>query len=92
MANRKNGYAYGECEVCNSRMEEQLVNHDFWIRRKLIMVEDVPTGVCPNCGEKIVRADVGLRIGELLEDSKRIAKAKRISVPTIEFRAKRVAA
>jgi YgiT-type zinc finger domain-containing protein len=92
MAKKKNGYDYGECEVCNSHMEERRLNHDFWIRGKLIVVEDVPTGVCSNCGEKIVRADIGLRVGKLLEDSKRIAKAKRISVPTIEFRAKRVAA
>ncbi|MBI5473141.1 MAG: YgiT-type zinc finger protein, partial [Ignavibacteriae bacterium] len=60
------------------------MNHDFWIRRKLLVVEGVPTGVCPNCGEKIVRAEIGIRIWKLLENSKRIAKAKRILVPAIE--------
>ena len=92
MAKKRNGYDYGECEVCNSHMKEEFINQDFWIRGNLLVVENVPAGVCPNCGEKIVRGDVGLRIGELLEDSKLIAKAKRISVPTIEFRTKRVAA
>lgn len=48
-------------------------------------MEDVPAGVCPQCGEKVVKADVGQRITKLLENSKRIAEAPRISVPTIKF-------
>ncbi|HHT9145572.1 MAG TPA: YgiT-type zinc finger protein [Candidatus Wunengus sp. YC61] len=31
----------------------------FWIRGELIVVEDVPAGVCPQCGEKVVNANVG---------------------------------
>lgn len=49
------------------------------------MVQDVPAGVCPQCGEKVVTADVGRWLAELLESSDRIAKAPRISVPSIIF-------
>lgn len=48
-------------------------------------MEDVPAGVCPQCDEKVVKADVGRWITRLLENSERIAKAPRISVPTIKF-------
>jgi len=48
-------------------------------------VEDVPAGVCPQCGEKVVKANIGQRITRLLENSELIAKAPRISVPTIKF-------
>jgi len=48
-------------------------------------VEDVPTGVCPQCGEKVVKADVGRWIVKLIENSERIAKAPKISVPKIKF-------
>jgi len=82
----KNGkYNYGECEVCGTRLEEKLIKQDFWIRGKLIVVEDVPAGVCPRCGEKVVNAAVGRHLTELLRDTKRIAKAARISVPALVF-------
>ena len=48
-------------------------------------MEDVPAEVCPQCGEKVVKADAGRWITKLLENSERIAKAPRISVPTITF-------
>ena len=78
-------YNYGECEICNTPMKERLVKQDFWIQGKLIVVEDVPAGVCPNCGEKVVKADVGRSILKLIENSDRIAKAPRMSVPKIKF-------
>jgi YgiT-type zinc finger domain-containing protein len=78
-------YDYGECEICHTPMKEKLIKQDFWIRGKLIVVEDVPTGVCPQCGEKVVKADVGRWIVKLIENSERIAKAPKISVPKIKF-------
>ena len=79
------GYNYGECEMCNTTMQEILVKQDFWIRGELVIVEDVPAGVCPQCGEKVVNAEVGRWIMELIGNAKKIAKAPRISVPTIKF-------
>jgi YgiT-type zinc finger domain-containing protein len=78
-------YDYGECEVCDTPLEEKLIKQDFWIRGNLIVVENVPTGVCPQCGEKVVRAEIGRRIAELLQNSERIAQAPRISVPAVRF-------
>jgi YgiT-type zinc finger domain-containing protein len=78
-------YDYGECEICNTPLQGKLIKQDFWIRGKLIVVEDVPVGVCPKCGEKVVKADVGRWILRLIENSDRIAKAPRISVPKIKF-------
>lgn len=73
-------------------MKEGRIKQDFWIRGKLIVVEEVPAGVCPRCGEKVVKADVGLWIAKLIEDSDRIAKAPKISVPAIKFNPEEVAA
>jgi len=79
------GYDYGECEICNAYMEEKYIKQDFWIRGELIVVEDVPAGVCPQCGERVVKADVGRWITRLLENTEQIAKAPKISVPMIKF-------
>ena len=66
-------------------MQERIIKQNFWIRGELIVVEDVPAGVCPQCGEKVVRADVGHWLEELLQNADQIAKAPRISVPSIKF-------
>ncbi len=76
-------YNYGECEICNTTLQERNIQQDFWIKDKLVVIENVPTGVCPRCGEKVVNAEIGEHIAELLRDSERIDKAPTISVPLI---------
>ncbi|MBM4045238.1 MAG: YgiT-type zinc finger protein [Planctomycetes bacterium] len=82
---RNSGYDYGECEICDTRMVGKRITQDFWIRGKLVVVEGIPAGVCPRCGEKVVKSEVGRSIAELMEDREQIAKARRISVPTMRF-------
>lgn len=91
MKTRRAKYDYGECEICNTPLQERRFKQDFWIRGKLIIVENVPVGVCPKCGEKVVKAEVGRWIAKLIQDSDRIAKAPKVSVPTIKFQAEKVA-
>jgi len=78
-------YDYGACHVCGGRMAERRVKQELWIRGKLIVIEGVPAGVCPQCGEKVVQADVGRAIAALVEDSKQLRKARTIAVPVIKF-------
>ncbi len=80
-------YDYGKCHICGNKMEARRINQDFWIKKKLVVVENVPAGVCPQCGEKVVKADVGRKLGELVADSKRLRKAKTMAVPVIRFAA-----
>jgi YgiT-type zinc finger domain-containing protein len=84
-------YDYGKCEICDTPMEARLIRQDFWIRGELIVVEDVPAGVCPQCGEKVVQADIGHWLEALLTNTDQIARAPRISVPSIKFDAEMVA-
>ncbi len=79
---------YGECHVCGGRLKGAPVKQEFWIKGKLIVIEDVPAGLCPRCGEKVVRAEVGRAIGPLIEDTKRLRRARTIRVPVIKFAGK----
>lgn len=87
MKTKTNRYDYGECEICDTPMQEKSIKQNLWVRGKLVVVEDIPAGVCQQCGEKVVKADVGRWILQLIENSKWIAKAPTISVPTIKFNA-----
>jgi hypothetical protein len=51
------------------------------------VIENIPAGVCSQCGEKIVNAAVGEHIAKLIIGHKRIKKAPTISVPLIKYEA-----
>ncbi len=78
-------YDYGACEICHTPLEERRIKQDFWIRGELVVVEEVPAGVCPQCGEKVVKADVGGWLATVMADTDRIARAPRMAVPTLRF-------
>ena len=78
-------YDYGNCEICNIPLEENNIKQDFWIKGRLVVVEDVPAGVCPQCGEKVVNAQVGEHIANLLQNIDRIKNATTVSVPFIRY-------
>lgn len=67
-------------------MAEQRIKQDVWIKGDLIVIENVPAGVCPRCGEKIVKAEVGRQVAALIANPDQAA-APNISVPVIQFQA-----
>ena len=85
MNNNKKTYDYGKCHVCGEQMQERRINQDFWLKGKLIVIESVPAGVCPQCGEKIVKADVGRQLATLIANLRRVPKRKTIAVPVIRY-------
>jgi len=90
MNNNKPMYDYGKCHVCGERMQEKRINQDFWLKGKLIVIESVPAGVCPQCGEKIVKAAVGQQLATMIENVRRVPKRRTMNVPVLRY-AKEVA-
>ena len=78
-------YNYGECEICNSKLVAKRIKQDIWIRGKLVVIDNIPAGVCPQCGAKVVRSEVGKRIVKIIESPVKLTKAPRIQVPVVEF-------
>ena len=80
-------YDYGTCDICETPMHAQSITQDFWLRGELLVLENVPAGVCPQCGAKVVNAAVGRRIAALLGNAERIATAPRMAVPVLNLEA-----
>jgi HTH-type transcriptional regulator/antitoxin MqsA len=85
MGERAKPYDYGDCHVCGERMEARRIKQDFWIKDRLVVIEDVPAGVCPQCGERVVNAETGRRIAALVGDLKQPRKKRTISVPVFSL-------
>ena len=81
----KNRNDYGKCHVCGEQMHEKRINQDFWLKGKLVVIESVPAGVCPQCGEKIVKADVGRDLASLIQNVRRLPKRRTIKVPVVRY-------
>jgi YgiT-type zinc finger domain-containing protein len=79
-------YNYGECEICGTLMRQKAINQDFWIQDKLVIVEGIPAGVCPKCGEKVVTSEVGKFIEKLIGNEEIIKNAPKIYIPKVKFR------
>jgi YgiT-type zinc finger domain-containing protein len=71
-------YDYGKCDICDELMEERQIKQNFWVRSDLVVIYDVPAGVCPRCGEKIVSAVVGRRIAEIIKNKESILNAPKL--------------
>lgn len=79
-------YDYGKCHVCGSDMAEKEVNQDCWVRGELVVIENIPSGVCLRCGERVLKADVGKQVIALLSDPSELQSARKIHVPVLEFK------
>ncbi len=78
-------YDYGHCHDCGSKIVSRRINQDFWIKKKLVVIENVPAGVCPQCSEKILRAEVGRKLAEVVSGRKGFRKSRKMTVPVIRF-------
>ena len=87
MKNKPRKYNYGECEICDARMVEKRIKQDFWIRGKLVVIDNVPAGVCPHCGAKVVGSQIAKRLAKILASPNKWSAASVISVPVLELRA-----
>ena len=85
MKNKSRKYDYGECEICDAKLVERRIKQDFWIRGKLVVIDNVPAGVCPRCGAKVVQSQIGRRLAMILGSPRKWSKTFVISVPILDL-------
>jgi YgiT-type zinc finger domain-containing protein len=56
------------CFFCNGKIESITVgNFDYRLEGRLYVIKNVPAGLCGQCGEKYVSAEVAAKINQLIE-------------------------
>lgn len=58
-----------KCYFCKAKVVEQLITIDYRWGDTLVVIKDVPAGVCHQCGEKYLTSDV-------YKELERMAKTK----------------
>lgn len=76
-------HEYGDCSFCGGEVKEKRVELDYRFKGKLYIFENVPAGVCGQCGEKYLTAEVSKEIEHKILTKQKWDKT--ISVPVESF-------
>ena len=74
---------YSDCFHCGGQVEEKLIDREIWWQGKLNLIQDVPVGVCRQCGQKTVHAEVAKVIDHILSGSE--SPEEFVQVPSYRF-------
>jgi YgiT-type zinc finger domain-containing protein len=75
---------YGDCFYCGGAVEERLLQRELRWKGELYIIENVPVGVCTQCGEKIIKPGVAKELDKIL--TKHEKPTKTIKVPVYRFK------
>ncbi len=76
-------HEYGDCSFCGGNVLNRKVELDYRFKGKLYIFQNVPAGVCHQCGEKYLTAKVAKEIEHKILTKEKWDKV--ISVPVEVF-------
>ena len=78
---------FGDCTFCGGPVEEGRIEYDYRRRGHLLVISNVPAGVCAQCGEKYFHPDVLKRMDAAYHDifDNRAAPERMLEVPSVTF-------
>lgn len=79
----KHKHNYANCSFCGGQVEEQMVTVDYRVKNRLIVIENVPAGVCHQCGEQYYTAKVAKALEEIAHTNR--LPSKEILIPIYTF-------
>lgn len=72
------------CEYCEGVVQERRVRDDYWSGDSLVIIENVPVGVCNKCGERYYSAAVLEKMDRIAARRSRIKRSLRVPVTTFD--------
>jgi YgiT-type zinc finger domain-containing protein len=76
-------HKYGDCSFCGGRVKSDKVELVYQYRGRLYIFQNVPAGVCEQCGEKYLTAQVAKEIEHRIQTKEKWDKT--ITVPVGVF-------
>lgn len=76
-------YKYADCSFCGGKVEEKKITVDYRWKGELLIIKDVPAGVCRQCGEQYFRGNVAEEMERLAREQTKVIE--RIKVPVKSF-------
>ena len=79
--------AFADCTFCGGTVTAKRIDYDYRREGRLLVITNVPAGVCRQCGEKYFRLDVLKQIDETYHDifERRRQPQRILEVPAVSF-------
>jgi YgiT-type zinc finger domain-containing protein len=72
-------HKYGDCSFCGGEVKDERVELDYRYKGRLYIFQEVPAGVCQQCGEKYLTAKVTKEVERRIQTKEKWEKT--VSVP-----------
>jgi YgiT-type zinc finger domain-containing protein len=56
---------YADCSYCGGEVIEKKIDYDYRRNRHLLVISNVPAGVCGQCGEKYFKPEILKKMDEI---------------------------
>ncbi|MDI6794214.1 MAG: type II toxin-antitoxin system MqsA family antitoxin [bacterium] len=73
-------HKYGDCSFCGGEVKEAKVELDYRYQGRLFIFQDVPTGVCQQCGEKYLVAKAAKEIEHRIQTKEKWDRTRTVPV------------
>ncbi|MBI3807745.1 MAG: type II toxin-antitoxin system MqsA family antitoxin [Nitrospirae bacterium] len=78
---------FGDCTFCGGEVEAKQIEYDYRRMERLLVISNVPTGVCRQCGEKYFKPEVLKRMDQAYHDvfDRHQEPERVLEVPAVSF-------
>lgn len=76
---------YSDCFYCGGVVEERFMPREVRWRGRLFIFENVPMGVCTQCGEKVLKPEVAKAIDRIIQEQKKPTKTIQVPVYSLSY-------
>lgn len=78
---------YADCTYCGGEVAEKKIDYDYRREKHLMIVNNVPAGVCRQCGEKYFRPEVLKQMDSFYHDifDRRQKPQRTLTVPAVSL-------
>jgi len=73
-----------KCSFCKSKVVQQHVTLDYRLGDNLVVIKDVPAGVCHQCGEKYLSSDVYKELEKLAKSKSHLMGKMTVDILAFE--------
>lgn len=74
---------YDDCYYCGGFVRKANISREIWWKGTLYIFEQVPAGICSQCGEKVLKPGVAKDIDLILKEKSKPYRL--INVPVYEY-------
>ena len=78
---------FADCTFCGGEVEERRIEYDYRRKGRLLIISNVPAGVCRQCGEKYFASDVAKKMDatyhEIFDHHRKPERV--LEVPAVSF-------